>query len=282
MNMRPHKRYVGPFAVALTLTVTVLLPALPPAVLPAVLIPAPLGPAPLAAAQHETAADIEDGGRVFRNTCANCHGPDGDQIAGVDLGRGQFKRASTDAELIQIIRNGIPNTPMPASNFSEAQAAQVVAYLRSVAASKRSGSVTGDAVRGRAIFEGKGTCTSCHRVNGAGSRVGPDLSAIGQGRRAIEIEQSILDPQADVLPANRSYRVVDKAGVVTTGRLLNHDSFTIQMLDGKEQLRSFQKANLKEFGFAPTPMPSFRNTLTPQEVADVVSYLVSLKPGTLR
>src|SRR4051812_38773270 len=113
-----------------------------------------------AAAQHETAADVEDGGRVFRNSCANCHGPDGDQMAGVDLGRSQFKRASTDADLIQIIRGGIPNTPMPASNFSEAQAAQVVAYLRSVAAAKRTGSVSGDAGRGRAIFEGKGACSS--------------------------------------------------------------------------------------------------------------------------
>src|SRR5712691_6707980 len=81
-------------------------------------------------AQHETAADIEDGGRVFQNTCANCHGPDGDGIAGIDLGRGQFRRTMTDQDLVQIIRKGIPGTPMPASNFSEVQAEQVVAYLR--------------------------------------------------------------------------------------------------------------------------------------------------------
>src|SRR3954447_15355520 len=84
-------------------------------------------------AQHETAADIEDGGRVFGNTCANCHGPDGDQVAGIDLGRGQFRRALSDQDLTQIIRNGIPGTPMPASNFSAEQAARVVAYLRSIA-----------------------------------------------------------------------------------------------------------------------------------------------------
>ena len=39
-------------------------------------------------AQHETAFDIEDGGRVFRQSCANCHGPDGNEIPGIDLGRG--------------------------------------------------------------------------------------------------------------------------------------------------------------------------------------------------
>ena len=235
---------------------------------------------PAAFAQHETAADIADGGRVFAATCANCHGPDGNQIAGVDLGSGQFKRASSDADLIRIIRNGIPSTPMPASNFSEAQAAQVVAYLKSIAASRRSTTVTGDSARGKDVFEGKGACLSCHRVNGAGSRVGPDLSTIGQGRRAVDLEKSLLDPAADVLPANRSYRVTLKDGTTVTGRLLNHDSFSVQMMDSKEQLRSFEKANLKEWGFARTPMPSFRDTLSPQEVADVVSYMVSLKART--
>jgi putative heme-binding domain-containing protein len=229
------------------------------------------------AAQHETATDIADGGRVFQSTCANCHGPDGNQIAGVDLGSGQFTRASSDADLIRIIRNGIPNTPMPASSFSEAQAAQVVAYLRSVAASKRSTAAAGDSLRGKAVFEGKGTCTTCHRVNGNGSRLGPDLSVIGQSRRAIELERSLLEPAADVSPTNRFYRVTTKEGVTTIGRLLNHDTYTIQLLDAKEQLRSFEKSTLKEYGFAATPMPSYRNTLTPQEVADVVSYMVSLK-----
>ena len=62
-----------------------------------------------------------------------------------------------------------------------------------------------------------------------------------------------------------------------TGRLLGHDTFTVQLLDTKEQLRSFMKADLREHGFAPSPMPSFRGTLTPQELADVVSYLASLK-----
>jgi mono/diheme cytochrome c family protein len=48
-------------------------------------------------------------------------------------------------------------------------------------------------------------------------------------------------------------------------------------MDTKEQLRSFVKADLREHGFAPTPMPSYKDKLTPQEMADVVSYLASLK-----
>src|SRR5688572_775407 len=172
-------------------------------------------------AQHATAFDVEDGGRAFRNTCANCHGPDGDQIAGIDLGRGQFRRPLTDQELVGIIRNGIPNTPMPPTTMSEVQAGKIVAYLRSAAESRRSVAVAGDAVRGRTIFEGKGSCSSCHRVNGSGSRLGPDLSRVGQVRRAIELEQSLVEPAAEVLPANRSYRVTMRDGATVTGRLLN-------------------------------------------------------------
>jgi putative heme-binding domain-containing protein len=229
-------------------------------------------------AQHETAADIEDGGRVFGNTCANCHGPDGDQIAGIDLGRGQFRRPMSDQDLSQIIRSGIPGTPMPASNFSEEQAAHVVAYLRSVAASRRSVSAGGDAVRGKALFDGKGTCATCHRVNGNGSRLGPDLTNVGQLRKAADLETSLSDPDAEVLGNNRFYRITTKDGVTTTGRLLNLDTFTVQLLDSKEQLRSFVKSDVRDHGFVErSPMPSFKDRLSAQELADVVSYLVSLK-----
>lgn len=233
--------------------------------------------APAALAQHETAADLLDGERAFRSSCANCHGPDGDLIPNIDLGRGQFRRPLSDDELVRIIRTGIPNTPMPPTNMTVEQASKIVAYLRSVAAAKKTSTVAGDAPRGKTIFEGKGGCTGCHRVNGAGSRVGPDLSRIGQARRAVEIERSLLDPAADVQPANRFYRVVLKDGTTVTGRLLSHDTFTVQMLDAKEQLRSFVKADLREHGFAPTPMPSYAGRLSAQEVADVVSYLASLR-----
>ena len=232
-------------------------------------------------AQHEyPATDVENGGRLFLATCATCHGPDGDGIAGIDLGRGQFRRAASasDEELVRIIRTGIPNTGMPPNNISEINAGNIVAYLRTIAAETRSTSAPGDAGRGRAIFEGKGNCASCHRVRGNGSRSGPDLTDVGGQRRAVELQKSIVDPGAQVLPNQRSFRVVTRDGVTVTGRLLNHDVFSVQLLDGKEQLRSFQISNLREYAFVDSsPMPSYRDKLSPEELADLVSYLVSLK-----
>jgi putative heme-binding domain-containing protein len=243
-----------------------------------VLLCAP-GLSSLAAAQHEyPATDVENGGRLFMATCAACHGPDGDGVSGVDLGRGQFRRASTDEDLVGIIMKGIPDTGMPPNNISAVNAGNIVAYLRSMAAEKRTTSVAGDAARGRMIFEGTGGCTSCHRVGLDGARTGPDLTDVGGQRRAVELERSILEPEAVVLPSHRSFRVVTREGVAVTGRLLNHDLFTVQMLDSKEQLVSFQKANLREYAFVDgSSMPSYRDKLTAAEVADLVSYLVSLK-----
>ena len=72
--------------------------------------------------------------------------------------------------------------------------------------------------------------------------------------------------------------MVTKAGQTVTGHLLNLDSFNILILDSQEQLRSFEKSNLRDYGFVDvSPMPSYKEKLNPQELADVVSYLVSLK-----
>lgn len=233
---------------------------------------------PLPPQQQYTKTDIENGGLLYLATCAGCHGPEGDGIPGVQLGRAQFRRASTDAEVVRIIINGIPGTGMPPNTMTEPNAATIVAYLRSLAAAPSGTSVAGDAVRGKAVFEGKGNCLSCHRVNGNGSRIGPDLSDVGGLRRAVELEQSILDPQEQVLPNNRLYRVVTRGGETITGRLLNHDSFTVQLLDSNARLLSLPISDLREYGFVNnSPMPSYRDTLTAQERADLVRYLVSLK-----
>ncbi len=190
---------------------------------------------------------------------------------------GKFRRAATDDGVAAIIQKGIPGTAMPPHALTDFQAGTIVAYLRSVAADSGSVSGTGDVARGKLVFEGKGACQSCHSVRNTGSLVGPDLTDIGAIRRAPQLERSLLDPDAEILAQNRTYRVVTREGTAVTGRLLNHDAFTIQLMDA-QGLRSFQKANLKDSGFVEkSPMPSYRDKLSAQELADLVSYLVSLK-----
>ena len=198
-------------------------------------------------------------------------------VDGVDLAHGKFRRSSSDAGVIKIIQQGIAGTAMPPHNLTDFQAGTIVAYLRSMGAT-RSVSDKGDAARGKVLFEAKGGCTGCHRVNGTGSRVGPDLSEIGALRRSVELAQSILEPNREVLLQNRFYRAVTKDGETITGRLLNQDSFTVQLLDSKERLLSLPRSNLREAGFLnDSPMPSYQGKLSATELDDLVAYLVSLK-----
>ena len=217
-----------------------------------------------------------NGERLYMENCSDCHGPEGDTVPNVDLGHGRFRRATTDPELIGIVLRGIPNTTMPPHNFSEAEAAAIVRFLREKAS--RAAATAGNAAAGRTIFAGKGTCTGCHRVSGTGSRLGPDLSDIGRLRNSTDIERAIVEPDFMVVPSNRFVRLVTRDGAMITGRLLNQDTFNVQVRDSKEQLRTLPRADLKEVAFIDkSPMPSFRDKLTPSEIADLVSYLVSLQ-----
>src|SRR5947209_14803610 len=80
-----------------------------------------------------TQADIENGSRLYQSSCAGCHGPNGDMVPGIELQRGRFRRGTSDTEIMRIIQLGIPGTTMPPSNFTEAQAGTIVAFLRSAA-----------------------------------------------------------------------------------------------------------------------------------------------------
>ena len=82
------------------------------------------------------------------------------------------------------------------------------------------------------------------------------------------------------MPSNRFVRLVTRDGATITGRLLNQDIFTVQLLDSKEQLRSVARSDLRELTFIDkSPMPSYREKLSSQEMTDLVSYLVSLQGG---
>jgi len=168
-----------------------------------------------------------NGEQLYKQNCIECHGPEGNEVPDVDLGRGRFRRATTDPELIGIVLRGIPNTAMPPNNFSEAQASAIVQYLR--ARASRAAASAGNAANGRALFTGKGTCTTCHRVNGSGARTGPDLSDVGRLRNSTDIERAMLEPDFAVLPSNRFVRIVTRDGTTITGRMLNQDMFTVQL-----------------------------------------------------
>ena len=225
-----------------------------------------------------TAADIAYGGRLYDAQCATCHGANGDGIGGVNLRSGTFRRAITDQDLARVITNGIQGTGMQPFKFDAAELAGVIAYLRNMNSFDRGSVRLGDADRGRTLFDGKGGCTRCHRAGGQGSRVAPDLSDVGATRSAGSLLRSLTEPTGQMMPINRPVRAVRRDGTVVNGRRLNEDTYTVQLIDDQEKLVSLTKSDLREYTIVTvSPMPSFKDTLDPGEIADVVAYLLSLK-----
>jgi len=82
-----------------------------------------------------------------------------------------------------------------------------------------------------------------------------------------------------VQPDNRFYTVQTRDGEQVSGRLLNHDAFSVQLLDEKARLRSFEKSELQAWGFSDPGMPSLAGKFSTQEIADLVAYLATLRRG---
>jgi putative heme-binding domain-containing protein len=225
-----------------------------------------------------SSADIEAGSRLYVAQCALCHGPNGEAVAGINLRRGQFRRAASDDELRGVIAVGVPGTPMPAFKFSSSELDALVAFIRAGFDVGGTAVKVGHAPRGAALFTGKAGCASCHRVNGTGPRTAPDLSEIGAVRTPSALQRALLEPSKAMWPINRPVRAVTRDGRTVRGRRLNEDTMTVQLIDDQERLLSLVKSDLREYEVGTTsPMPSVAGKLTGDEVADLVAYLLSLK-----
>jgi putative heme-binding domain-containing protein len=163
-----------------------------------------------------------------------------------------------------------------AATFAGTLAKPGQAASRQAAASAQPATPAGDASRGKALVESSG-CLDCHRINDRGSRLGPDLTDIGARRTPNLLEKAIVAPDEEVLPENRFVSLVTREGVTVTGRLLNQDAISVQLITPKEELKSYLRANLREYTIVDKGlMPSAQGKLTDPQVADIVAYLLSL------
>jgi len=230
------------------------------------------------------AADISAGSKAYHANCAQCHGPNGIGVGGIDLRRGRLPRAATDDALAALVTSGIPGTGMPSFRFSADEMRGLIAFVRAgLGVDANAPPVRlGNAARGRTIFEGEGRCLSCHRVNEAGSRAGPDLTDIGASRLPAAIHRSLIDPTGSMRPINRPVRAVTRDGAVVTGRRLNEDTYTVQIVTAEGRLVSLVKRELKDWSVdLRSPMPSYKDTLKPDDLSDLLAYLMSLTGGAL-
>jgi putative heme-binding domain-containing protein len=223
-----------------------------------------------------SSADIAAGTRVYVRVCTLCHGPDGSWVPEINLAQGKFRTAVSDTDLARVIREGAGDGRMPAFNLNDEEMTAIIAYIRTGFDPEGESIVVGDTSSGLTLFNGKGECASCHRVNGVGPRTAPDLSSVGITRTPAFLLRTLENPPKGLMPINRPITLITREGESIRGRRLNEDTYTVQLIDSKERLLSFTKADLRSYEVSskPTHDPT---TLSDAEVADVLGYLLSLQ-----
>ena len=130
----------------------------------------------------------------------------------------------------------------------------------------------GDATRGKTVFAS--VCISCHKLDGVGLELGPELRSVAQ-HDAEKLLNSILDPSAIIEPGFMAYHCTLKSGEQLYGVIATETSasLTLKMAGNltKSVLRS-DVASLKSAGISLMP-EGLEAAMTPQSLADLIVYL---------
>ena len=212
----------------------------------------------------------------FQLSCAECHGVDARGVFGPDLTT-LWAAPISEERLFQTVRRGVPGSSMPASRMPDDEIWATLAYLRTLAPSVPPPPPTGDAQNGERVFWNR--CGSCHRVNGRGGYLGPDLSRIGSSRSREALIRDIRNASASIVPGYKPATLVASDGRRIRGVVKNEDAFSIQFMDTRDQLHGFLKSTLREVINEPrSAMPDFGPEQLPdRDLDDVVRFLATLR-----
>ena len=217
----------------------------------------------------------------FNRICSTCHSP--------NIATNQRKSsAEWTATVIDMVSRGADATSGEvtdviaylSSNFnsSSVTSVQVEKSHSTQVAAELSNSISSlELEQGRLLVKTKG-CLQCHRVERAGSYMGPDLNTVGAHLSLDQIRTIIASPAKNLKPQNRSVHIVTSKGKVITGKLLNHDGFSIQLIDSSSRLQSIQQADTREVTILnESPIPFHIEKLSDEDLATIARYLSSLK-----
>jgi cytochrome c oxidase cbb3-type subunit III len=225
---------------------------------------------------------ISNGGAMFRTRCAGCHGPDARGFVGPDLTGLWTTSGYGDDRIFDVVRKGVPGTEMPPADpqrVLDKEIWQVLAYLKTVNAVAPA-PLVGDATNGERIF--RTNCSSCHMVNGRGGQLGPDLSHIGSGRPRAGLLAKLRGTTDFIRQGYEPVSLVTKEGERIRGVKKNEDEFSIQIMDTRERLQGFIKANLTEFKIdKQSLMPVYGpDRINDKDLDDLLRYLTGLRATT--
>jgi putative heme-binding domain-containing protein len=125
----------------------------------------------------------------------------------------------------------------------------------------------------------KAKCAVCHRVGQEGGQIGPDLTEIGRIRSRSDLLEAIVFPSSSFPREFQPYSVITVEGKVEHGTITRETQDMIYLQSQIGSPTAIPKKAIEEI--APSTvsiMPQgFDRILSPQELADLIAYLASLK-----
>ena len=137
----------------------------------------------------------------------------------------------------------------------------------------------GDAKRGAEVYKRQElACALCHKVNGEGGTIGPDLSALGTAQPIEFIARAVLDPQKEIKEGFNSTLISTKSGDEFQGYVIRETNDEIVLREPlrneESRIRRDQVAARRANG---SLMPAgLADQLTQEEFRDLVKYLSTL------
>jgi putative membrane-bound dehydrogenase-like protein len=138
-----------------------------------------------------------------------------------------------------------------------------------------------DPVKGAEVFKaGKGTCFVCHKISDYGGKIGPELSTIGRIRTPRDLFEAILYPSESIARDFETFQVNMKGDhPPRLGLIEKRTQSDIELIDIAGQRHEISRAQIASIARIPASlMPmGLDQTLAPDELSDLVAYLLSLK-----
>ncbi len=237
------------------------------------------GPPTSANSLARDTARVSAGADRFRQLCTGCHGRDGEggqgEGRGPNLATNWEVRRVKDQELFSFIKNGVKGTAMPAFSLPDEQIWQLAAFVRSLNAPAINLPVQGDVSSGKAIFFGKGECSSCHMVRGQGGYLGPDLSDIGATRRLSELRAVLVSPSLKASSDFRPLLIEDAQGRKLRAVAKHSTPWSVQALDEFGALHFVRGTDIQKLALQDKSWMAadFASRLSAAELTDLIAYL---------
>jgi putative heme-binding domain-containing protein len=132
---------------------------------------------------------------------------------------------------------------------------------------------------GKAMFNAT-LCATCHRFNGDGGSIGPDITGSGNRYTLRDFMENIIEPSKVVSDQYDSHVIEKKDGNLVIGRVVSEDADTLQVMMNPfapTQLTTIKTGDVKTKKTQPVSMmpPGLINVLNKEELLDLIAYTLS-------